>query len=87
MEGDVCTVTVNGGTETNAGSYEAVAALDNPNYTIADSAAISYTIEKAAQTITLSAETISGRIGNTKAVTWIDRHRARAKAMAISLFF
>ncbi|MDO5135766.1 MAG: Ig-like domain-containing protein, partial [Eubacteriales bacterium] len=45
VEGDVCTVTVTGGTEKNAGTYTATATgLDNGNYVLPAEASCNYTI-------------------------------------------
>lgn len=52
-EGDVCIITVENGTQTNAGTYTARALLDNPNYTLrTDTETRSYTIAKARRTLT-----------------------------------
>lgn len=51
---DVCTVTVTGGQETNAGSYTATAtALSNPNYALPETKTQAYTIAKADRNLTV----------------------------------
>ena len=51
---DVCTVTVTGGQETNAGSYTATAtALSNPNYALPETKTQAYTIAKANRNLTV----------------------------------
>ena len=51
---DVCTVTVTGGTETNAGTYTATAtALSNANYKLPAAATQEYTIAKANRNLTV----------------------------------
>lgn len=57
VKGDKCAVTVEGGTETNAGDYTAKAvSLDNPNYVLPADAAHKYTIAPRAVDLTVTLE-------------------------------
>ena len=54
VSGDVCTVTVTGGQETNAGPHTATAtALSNPNYVLPEAKTQAYTIAKANRNLTV----------------------------------
>ena len=57
LEGDVCEVTVTGGTKTKAGTHTAVPSLSNQNYCLPEGATHSYTIEKAPITFQVSNNT------------------------------
>ena len=59
VNGDSCTVTVTGGTETNAGTYTATTtALSNSNYKLPAAVTQSYVIDKAPLTITANPNTV-----------------------------
>lgn len=54
IPGDICEVMVTDGTETNAGTYTAVAVLSNANYCLPETATHTYTIEKVPITFLVS---------------------------------
>lgn len=65
LEGDVCTVNVEGGNETAPGTHTATAvSLSNPNYQLPDNVSIQYTINKAGETASNSPGTGIDDSGN-----------------------
>ena len=68
VSGDVCTVTVTGGQETNAGPHTATAtALSNPNYVLPEAKTQAYTIAKADRNLTVEPTSLLLYPGNLTA--------------------
>lgn len=66
VSGDTCTVTVENGTQTNAGTYTATATgLDNSNYALPTDVTQEYTIAKKPVTVSVDEKTLSYTYSNT----------------------